>query len=104
PKDDFKEETIELINSLDPDVVCFQEFYIRVRGKQQLSKILKQRANFEDYYFRPSIGNEYEGYGQAIFSKHPIVHSGSIIEHGFCINKIIFVDITLRDDTFLDHN
>lgn len=104
PKDDFKEETIELINSLDPDVVCFQEFYSRLRGTQQFSKILKQRANFEDYYFRPSIANEYEGYGQAIFSKHPIIHSGSITEHGFGINKIVFVDIKRRSDTLRVYN
>lgn len=104
PKDNFREETVELINSLAPDVVCFQEFYSRVRGTQQFSKALKKQAGFEDYYFRPSIANEYEGYGQAIFSKYPIIRSGSITEHGFGINKIIFVDIKRESDTLRVYN
>lgn len=104
PDDDFKEETIELVNSLNPDVVCFQEFYSRLRGTRQFAKILKQEAKFESYYFEPSTTNEHEGYGQAIYSKYPIIHSGSIKKNGYGINKIIFVDIKREADTLRVYN
>lgn len=102
--DDFKDETIELVNTINPDVVCFQEFYSRLKGSQQFAKILKKQAKFEDYYFEPSTQNDFEGYGQAIFSKFPIIHSGTISKHGYGINKIIFVDIKREADTVRIYN
>jgi endonuclease/exonuclease/phosphatase family metal-dependent hydrolase len=104
PDDNFKGETVELVNSINPDIVCFQEFYSRLRGTRQFAKILKAQGNFDGYYFDPSIKNEYEGYGQAIFSKYPIIHSGSIDKNGYGINKIIFIDIKREADTLRVYN
>ncbi len=102
--DDFKEETIELVNTVNPDVICFQEFYSRIRGDKQFVKMLKAQADFEDYYFEPSVKNDLEGYGQAIFSKFPIIHSGSISKHGYGVNRIIFVDVKREADTLRVYN
>ena len=104
PEDDFKGETVELVNTVNPDIVCFQEFYSRLKGSQQFVKILKKQAEFENYYFEPSTKNDLEGYGQAIFSKFPIIASGIISKHGDGINKIIFVDIKREGDTLRVYN
>jgi len=100
----FKGETVELVNTMNPDIVCFQEFYSRIKGERQFTRILNRQAGFEDYYFEPYIKNEFEGYGQAIFSKYPIIHSGTISKHGYGVNRIIFVDIKREVDTLRVYN
>lgn len=104
PKANFRDETAELVNTVNPDIVCFQEFYSRIRGARQFTKILKEEGKFEDYYFEPVSKNDYEGYGQAIFSKFPIIDQGTIFKNGFGINRIIFADIKREADTLRIYN
>ena len=103
-KKNFRDETVELVNTVNPDVVCFQEFYSRIRGTRQFTKALKEEGDFEDYYFEPVTKNDYEGYGQAIFSKYPIISHGTIEQNGFGINRVIFVDIKREADTIRVYN
>ncbi|MFZ4862499.1 endonuclease/exonuclease/phosphatase family protein [Sphingobacterium sp. Mn56C] len=104
PKATFREETAELVNTVSPDIACFQEFYSRIRGSKQFVKHLLEEANFEDYYFEPASQNDYEGYGQAIFSKFPIINQGTILKNGYGINRIIFADIKREMDTIRIYN
>lgn len=103
-KDNFRAETIEFINTLNPDIVCFQEFYSRLRGTKQFTKKLKEKGDFEDYYFEPFQQNDYEGYGQAIFSRYPIINKGTITQNSFGLNRIIFADIKRAGDTIRVYN
>lgn len=103
-QDNFKEETIELVKTVDPDIICFQEFYSRLKGTKQFTKKLKIEGDFEDYYFEPSLRNDYEGYGPAIFSKNPIINYGTIFQNGYGINRIIFADIKREGDTIRIYN
>lgn len=103
-KNSFRDETVEFINSVNPDVVCFQEFYSRLRGSKQFTKKLKEEGNFEDYYFEPVSKNDYEGYGQAIFSKFPIIDFGTIFKNGYGVNRIIYADIKREADTIRIYN
>lgn len=100
----FRDETIEFIRTVSPDVICFQEFYSRIRGSKQFTKVLQAEGEFEDYYFEPFERNDYQGYGQAIFSKYPIINSGSINEHSYGVNRIIFADIKRETDTLRIYN
>lgn len=104
PKNNFREETVELVNTVNPDIICFQEFYSRIKGSRQFTKILKEEADFEDYYFEPVSKNDYEGYGQAIFSKFPIIDHGAIYKNGYGVNRIIFADIKREIDTVRVYN
>lgn len=103
-KSSFRDETLEFITTVKPDIVCFQEFYSRIRGTRQFTKLLKEQGDFEDYYFEPFEKNDYEGYGQAIFSKYPIINQGTITQHGFGVNRIIFADIKREVDTLRVYN
>lgn len=104
PKDNFKEETLELINTVNPDIICFQEFYSRVKGTKQFTKTIKHEGGFEDYYFETTSSNGYEGFGPAIFTKSPIINHGSIYKNGYGVNRIIFVDIKRDSDTLRIYN
>lgn len=104
PKENFKEETLELISTLNPDIICFQEFYSRIKGTKQFTKVIKQEGDFEDYYFEPTSSNDYEGFGPAIFTKRPIINHGSISKNAYGVNKIIYVDIKRDNDTIRIYN
>ena len=103
-KESFKDETVEFIRTVNPDVVCFQEFYSRIRGSKQFTKKLQNEGEFEDYYFEPFEKNDYEGYGQAIFSKYPIINSGAINKNSYGVNRIIFADLKRETDTLRVYN
>lgn len=103
-KDNFREETIELTKTVNPDIICFQEFYSRLKGSKRFDETLKIKGDFENYYFEPITKNDLEGYGPAIFSKYPIIDRGSLYKNGFGINRIIFVDIKRESDTLRIYN
>ena len=103
-KKNFREETAEFINTINPDIVCFQEFYSRLKGSRQFTKLLKDIGEFDDYYFEPFEKNDYEGYGQAIFSKYPIVNKGTIVQNSYGVNRIIYADIKREADTIRIYN
>ena len=104
PRKSFRGETVEFIRTVGPDVMCFQEFYSRIRGSRQFTKELLAEGDFEDFYFEPFEKNDYEGYGQAIFSKYPIINRGTINENSYGVNRIIFADIKRETDTLRIYN
>lgn len=103
-KKNFREETLELVKTVNPDIVCFQEFYSRIKGSKQFTKTLQKEGEFENYYFEPTSKNDYEGYGLAIFSKNPIINYGAIYQNNFGVNSIIFADIKRGGDTLRVYN
>ncbi len=86
PSKTVKEDIIEFINSENPDVFCLQEY---TRGNPIR---LDGYFNFNASYNRTAKG------GQAIFSKFPIVNSGSL-EFPNTNNNGIFIDIVKHKDT-----
>lgn len=102
--DDFKAQTLAVIDEVKPDIVCFQEFYTKIKGSKKFSEKILLGSEFQDYYFEPATKNKHEGYGQAIFSKYPIVNSGTIKKNEFGINRIIYADILKDGDTIRIYN
>ncbi|MGJ1264595.1 endonuclease/exonuclease/phosphatase family protein [Sphingobacterium spiritivorum] len=90
---DFKREVLGIIDSIKPDVICFQEYYSKIKGKHVYAKELRENFGYKYWYFEPASVNDYEAYGQAIFSKYPVIHSGTIVKNEYGINRIIYADI-----------
>ncbi|MFD1771885.1 endonuclease/exonuclease/phosphatase family protein [Sphingobacterium suaedae] len=101
---DVKNEVLHLLKKTDPDVVCFQEYFSKIKGTKQTTQRIKKEVGFKSYYFEPAMKSEHEGYGQIIFSKFPIVHSGVITKNEYGINRIIFADIVKNRDTIRIYN
>ncbi|MBE8713197.1 endonuclease/exonuclease/phosphatase family protein [Sphingobacterium hungaricum] len=99
-----KSETIDLINEVNPDVICFQEFYSRIKGSKKFTDELLAKSELKHVYFAPAVENSHEGYGQAIFSKYPIINSGMIKKNEFGINRIIYADVLKDKDTIRVYN
>lgn len=101
---DVKSDVISLIKETDPDILCFQEFFSKIKGTKKMTKRITEEAGFLNYYFEPAMKSEHEGYGQIIFSKFPIINSGTITKNEYGINRIIFADIVRGQDTIRVYN
>lgn len=92
-----KEKMLQVIKDQNPDVICFQEFYTRFRGKFDIVDSLKKKLNIKNVYFVKSSNNEYEANGLATFSKYPIVKQGEIdFLNSLAGNMCIYTDINVN--------
>lgn len=102
--EEIKDSVIELIKEVDPDVLCMQEFYTKIKGTKKMTDRIEKEAGYESHFFEPAVTSEHEAYGQVIFSKYPIINSGTITKNEFGINRIIFTDIVKAADTIRVYN
>lgn len=87
PIKNVKEKIIDFIKTEQPDIICLQEY------RQGNPIALDGYYNFNALPEDPNVKG-----GQAIFSKYPIVNSGSL-EFPNTYNNAIFVDIVKQKDT-----
>ena len=91
PTGEVKEKILALINTENPDILCLQEYPI------------SHRVKIEGYFsFNAEYTKGIKG-GQTIFSKFPIVNSGSL-EFPNTFNNAIFVDVVKQKDTIRIYN
>lgn len=80
------------IKKEQPDVLCIQEYH----------PTTKVDLSLYPYKYKKVEGNKFK-YGQAIFSKFPILNSGSV-EFPNTANNAIFADIITHNDTIRVYN
>lgn len=85
---------LSLIKSEDPDVIGFQEFFSRHKGKYDFKDSVFKQLDFKSYYFSKTDSNDYEYTGVAVYSKYPVIGKGEVkFETREGGNKAIWVDI-----------
>lgn len=87
-----QEEIIDFIKTESPDVISFQEYH----PHENID------LSFYTYKYEELSGKRIK-YGQAIFSKFPIINSGSI-EFPDTANNAIYADIVKGSDTIRIYN
>ena len=92
PKKNIETEIIDFIKSESPDVLSIQEYHLPKNSD----------LSFFKYKFEKLTGNKTKS-GQAIFSKFPIINSGSI-EFPDTANNAIFADVVKGMDTIRIYN
>ena len=101
-----KQKMFDLIDTLDADVLCFQEFFTDQFTHNNIRSI--QRLGYRYYCFIPSISQQNTGnqWGLAIFSKYPITnaHSLHINPNNKSMNQCIRADITYRGQKYAIYN
>ncbi len=93
---------LDWIRNNDADIKCLQEFFNEDDSPvfNSISRISGKGSY--NYYMTPlfRLNNKSRGfYGVAIFTKFPIVGSGDIIFDRRTLNKGVFVDIVIHQDT-----
>lgn len=91
-KDNIPAKISSFIQEKSPDIVCFQEYYA------------SELVDLSDYKFNYIKGSsKTQKFGQAIFSKHKIIHSGSL-DFVDTANNAVYVDVLRGKDTLRIYN
>ena len=91
PNSNVKEKISDFINEKKPDILSMQDY----RHDEGL--------HLEGYYKYEHLSGEKIKNGQAIFSKYPIINSGSL-EFPNTSNNAIYIDIVKNQDTIRIYN
>lgn len=99
---------ISYIHEMDPDVICFQEFYHQDKPttfstKDTLIELLKFRDAHERYSHKIT-GRQ--NFGVCMLSKYPMIHKGNVpfADSEESDNYCIYADIVKNRDTFRIYN
>ena len=98
-----KSKIIELINNEKPDVICFQEYYLK-GNSSKLKKALSANYSYENFTSKKVKKGVSTGVGTAIFSKYKIIKTGNVIFKNDKANHAIFVDLIKDSDTIRIYN
>ena len=89
-----KHEILDIINTQQPDIIGFQEFYTKKRGQYDLRDSLLKILRTKYFYFESVIFNNDEDIGVAMFSKFPIISKGNIhITGQISENACLYIDV-----------
>lgn len=91
PDKDVNKKIAEFIKDKNPDILCLQDYRT------------DKAVSLEGYYKYENVSGKNIKNGQAIFSKYPIIHSGSV-EFPDTYNNAIFVDVVKKNDTIRVYN
>ena len=99
-------EILQLIRKVSPDVLCIQEFYTRSKGENDMTQKFLDELGLKFSSFTPVAENDYDAYGIAIFSKFPILQSGSlgINREEKIVNRVVYSDIDKYGQTVRVYN
>lgn len=98
-----QKQLLSLIRNNNPDIICFQEFYINDQKNFNLDTISSQLPNLPySHIYWLSKGSSFK-YGIATFSKYPIVQKGRI-DFGESMNATIFSDILINKERIRIYN
>lgn len=98
-----QKKLFSLIREENPDIVCFQEFYINDHKHFNLDTISRQLPHLKhNHIFWLSKDSSFK-YGIATFSKYPIVKKGRI-DFGKSLNSTIFTDILIDKERIRVYN
>jgi vancomycin resistance protein VanJ len=92
PEEGTQKKIEAFVKKEQPDVLCIQEYH----------PTKEVDLSYYKYKYESVKGNKIK-YGQAIFSKFPIINSGSV-EFPETANNAIFADIVVKKDTIRVYN
>lgn len=95
---------LHFVDSLQADVLCFQEFYSRAESRLTLKEIPQGASPAPHAYFYYYFTDHQGGrYGIATYSRYPILRKGAIrFENTY--NVCIYTDIVVGKDTIRVYN
>lgn len=100
-----KDDILDIVRKEQPDILCFQEFLTRTKGIYNFKKAVNDVLGSKNMYFYPTVGNDFESTGLAIFSKYPIVNSGHIkFPDTGAGNEAVFADLQINQKIIRIYN
>ncbi len=94
---DMNNEISEFIDFEKPDIICFQEYLESFNPEFSFENYISTTMKM-GYHTKILKTNRYY-YGNVIFSRHKIVHQGSIVYENNTVNPTTYADIVINNDT-----
>lgn len=91
-------EVVAVVDSLRPDVLCMQEFQSTRETPRNMFEEALPNYHYKRVRYKIDSGGDDVGWGNAIYSKFPIVESGHIDFEGTS-NSILWADVAVHRDT-----
>lgn len=105
-----KNEILDCISSIQPDILCFQEYFwddseqLQFNTTDTILQILNLKKSKEYYYqYYTSTNKFHYYYGLAIFSRYRILDAAPIVTDSSS-NAALYIDFKYRSDTFRVYN
>lgn len=98
----IKNEITDFICEEDADIVCFQEYYESRNSKFNIRRKLSQKGNLK--YVATYTSNAGFYFGNAIYSKYPIVNKGEVYSPCEKYQNCVFADIKYKDQIIRVYN
>lgn len=107
-----RHDAMELIRQLNPDIICFQEFFHCDTGKYRIKNYMTDSLGYkEQYVLMPLTLYQHHHWGMAIYSRYPVIATGEIKlpkldkpRKGSSINLCLFADVVINQDTIRVYN
>ncbi len=100
---DDQKALLAFIRQQDPDILCFQEFYINAHKQFTMDTLKRYLPGLRYHHiFWLSQGRHFK-YGIATFSKYPIVKKGRV-DFGESLNAAIYSDILMDKERIRIYN
>lgn len=99
-------EILNIIDDVSPDILCIQEFQTNAKGPNDMKGHFIDELDFKYTNFIPVAENNYDAYGIVIFSKYPILNSGTldINTNKKVVNRIVYSDIDYHGESLRVYN
>ncbi|MFP4526248.1 MAG: endonuclease/exonuclease/phosphatase family protein [Bacteroidales bacterium] len=95
---EHQEKIFDYISGQEPDVICFQEFYVNETKSAGIEKISNYLKDYPHKHIVWVKSGEYSNYGIAIYSKHQLINK-QYVDFPNSDNISIFCDVTMNSDT-----
>ena len=91
-QENIGDHILEFLTNKDPDIICLQEY----------NATFKLPTEQYPHYYKKMIGTS-DRFGQIIYSKYPIINTGSL-DFEKSGNNVIYADIVIKEDTIRVYN
>lgn len=86
-------EVMQSIREINPDIICFQEYYSKRKGTESLHARLKS-IGYE--YYSAAMQSKHDLVGSVIYSKYKILNTNLISKEKSLYNRCLFIDINYK--------
>lgn len=97
-EDPIQNEIAEVVKDNQPDILNMEEFAKYHTNRDSVYKAIKASMNTNSGYFKAFVinANNKDSTGNVIFSKYPIIDTGTIVPGNVLNTKAIYADINVR--------
>lgn len=95
-----QDEIVQIIKEKQPDIIALEEYVVRKSDKENITASINRVLNSKSHYFKTYRIASGDSSGIAIFSKLPVIDSGSVPAPEALQIHAAFIDVKYKDRMF----